>query len=307
MPVLTLSYAIHTLDNQKLLAPGARIVKETLDNLISSNKTVSYKSYPLLHHGTVREDIIISLNSLPYHAIFANDRLRDTLKLMEAVRLIPPVLQSLDYFKRYDIYTYRHILVVFSLCTLLAGHLISDHKDLIREAATGPTHDFGKICVPLCILKKASPLTHAERSMLEHHAAAGYVLLNYYYRDAENLSARVARDHHERRDCSGYPCGIALDDKLIEIIAVSDIYDALVSERPYRPVAYDNRTALEEITSMAERDEISWEVVRALVAYNRRNKADLKDVRVSEEKRGASPPGNLYGVTGEEREGPHEV
>jgi HD-GYP domain-containing protein (c-di-GMP phosphodiesterase class II) len=145
-------------------------------------------------------------------------------------------------------------------------------------------------------LKKTTPLTRREKKIVEHHAAAGYVLLSYYLKDSNDLSAIVARDHHERKDGTGQPRGIRLDDLMVEIVAVSDVYDALISPRPYRPVSYDNRTALEEITGMAERGEIGWDVVKALVAHNRKSKPDFRESSVSGEKRGTPPPGNVHGI-----------
>lgn len=93
---------------------------------------------------------------------------------------------------------------------------------------------------------------------------------------------------------------------MVEIVAVCDIYDALVSSRPYRPISYDNRTALEEITGMAERNEISWEVVKALVAHNRKAKPHSSDCSISTEKRGTPPPGNAYGIFAEEKNNPED-
>ncbi|MCX5853312.1 MAG: hypothetical protein NTZ24_01785, partial [Deltaproteobacteria bacterium] len=110
------------------------------------------------------------------------------------------------------------------------------------------------------------------------------------------FAARVARDHHERINGSGYPRGISLNDRIVEIVAVCDIYDALISTRPYRPVSFDNRTALENITMMAERNEVSWEVVQALVAHNRKEKKHFTKCNVSLEKRGTIPPNNVYGI-----------
>jgi HD-GYP domain-containing protein (c-di-GMP phosphodiesterase class II) len=78
---------------------------------------------------------------------------------------------------------------------------------------------------------------------------------------------------------------------------VSDIYDALISSRVYRPISYDNRTALEEITKMAEQHKIGWQVVKTLIAHNRKDKPLPGDVVVSLEKRGTPPPGNVYGIT----------
>jgi HD-GYP domain-containing protein (c-di-GMP phosphodiesterase class II) len=154
--------------------------------------------------------------------------------------------------------------------------------------------------VPLHILKKSTPLAKSERGFIEHHASAGYVLLKYYYKDIQNLACEVALDHHERRDGSGYPRGIPLQHFLVEIIAVSDIYDALLVPRPYRPTAYDNRAALEEITTMAERNKIGWDVLKALIAHNRKVKFHYKEIRISAKKRGTPPADNVYGVIAEE-------
>jgi HD-GYP domain-containing protein (c-di-GMP phosphodiesterase class II) len=189
--------------------------------------------------------------------------------------------------------------MVFALSTLLAKDLIPDYQECIQLSATGPTHDIGKICVPLHILKKTTPLTKTERGFIEHHAAASYVLLSYYYKDRQHLACKVALDHHERRDGSGYPRGILLKDPIVEIIAVSDIYDALIKLRPYRSSAYDNRTALEEITEMAEQNKIGWDVVKVLIAHNRKSNPHYREITISAEKRGTPPSYNVYGIIAE--------
>jgi HD-GYP domain-containing protein (c-di-GMP phosphodiesterase class II) len=251
----------------------------------------------------VKEDCLNFLSIPPYVTIFQDKKqINDLLNLLETVHFSIPILQSLDYFRQHDLYTYTHVLMVFALSTLLAKDLIPDYEECTRLSATGPTHDIGKMCVPLHILKKTTPLTKMERSFLEHHAVAGYVLLSYYYRDTQQLACKVAFDHHERRDCSGYPRGILLKDPLIEIIAVSDIYDALITLRPYRSGAYDNRTALEEITKMAKQNKIGRDVVEALIAHNRKSNPPYKEMTISAEKRGTPPSYNVYGITAEETE-----
>jgi HD-GYP domain-containing protein (c-di-GMP phosphodiesterase class II) len=305
MSTLTLLHPVRTLNNRLLVPAGTVLSAETFDAIISSSRATSHQTHSLLQHGSVKSDLLSLLNQPPYEVIFADQKqIANLINIMERVHLALPILQSLDYFNQHDFYTYRHILVVFALSILLAKDLVSDYQDLIQQAATGPSHDLGKVCVPLHILKKPDPLTQSERSILEHHSGAGFVLLCYYLKDSENLSARVARDHHERRNGSGYPCGINLTDPMIEIISVSDVYDALIAVRPYRPVSYDNRTALEEITRMAENIEIGWDVVKVLAAHNRKDKPHYTEVTVSMEKRGTPPSGNLYGVTAEEKNHP---
>ncbi len=297
MPKLTLRHPIHTLDNQLLLAPGAFLTQETLDSFISSDRPYSYPTHPLLLHGSVKEDCLNFINSPPYGVIFSDKKeANNLLKILEAVHLPIPILQSLDYFKQHDFCTYAHILMVFALSTLLAKDLIPDYEECIRLSATGPTHDIGKICVPLHILKKTTPLSRTERGFIEHHAAAGYVLINYYYKDIQPLACRVALDHHERRDGAGYPRGNVLKDPLVEIIAVSDIYDALIVPRTYRSTAYDNRAALEEITKMAEQNKIGWDGVKALIAHNRQSKPDYREIKISTEIRSTPPSDNVYGI-----------
>lgn len=302
MSNVTLTHPVCTLDTRLLLPAGTVLSEETLEALISSSETTPRQTGSMLRHASVKEDLLRFLNQPPYNVIFADqEHIAEVLDLMETVDVIVPVLQSLDYFKQHDFNTYRHILVVSALSTLLAKDLVSDHQDRIHEAVTGPAHDFGKICVPLHILKKTEPLTRTERSILKQHTVAGYVLLSYYLKDSQSLTAEVARDHHERKDASGYPRGISLKDPMVEVVTVCDVYDALISPRPYRPIAYDNRTALEEITGMAERNEIGWEVLKALVARNRKTKPHYSECLVSPEKRGTPPTGNVYGLTAAEK------
>ena len=182
------------------------------------------------------------------------------------------------------------------MATILSQDLLENSQDWIIEAMAGQMHDFGKINVPLQILKKSNPLTLTERSILENHTLAGFVLLSYYLQDSRSFSARIAKEHHERRDGSGYPTGISLKNRMVEIISACDVYDALLSPRPYRLTPYDNRTALEEITRMAQRGQLSWDVVKILVSYNRTNKPNSEECKVSKEQRGTPPANNLYGV-----------
>ena len=134
-----------------------------------------------------------------------------------------------------------------------------------------------------------------EQNRIRHHPIAGYVLLSYYLRDPRNITALVARDHHERKDGSGYPRGIFQSKKMLEIVTVGDLYDALISPRPYRSVSFSNRGALEELTCMAETNKIGWDVVKALIEQNRSKKPDVIHMKISEEKRSPLPPENVYG------------
>ena len=296
MKIPKLYYPVHTLGNRLFLPAGKLLTSEALDELIATNKGTSYKTLPFLEYGTVYQDILRLLQNPPYHVIFDELKSEIVLNLMKKISFIPPVLESLDYFKENDFYTYRHSLMVFAMSTIMARDLLEKSEDWIMEAMAGSIHDLGKICVPLQILEKSDPLTRTDRSIVEHHALAGFVLLSYFLQDRRSFAAWIAREHHERRDGSGYPLGISLRDRMVEIIAACDVYDALLSPRPYRPTPYDNRTALEEIIEMTQGGKLSWDVVQTLVSHHRKDRPHFRECRVSSEKRGIPPADNLYGI-----------
>lgn len=296
MPDRQLTHPVtDSLDNL-LLDAGARLTPQRMRAFVEA-RPVAIRSRRLLDYRRIRSDLEAFFAQRPYDVIFGGTATKQALIDIAGQVVMPEtVLESLYLFRELDFYTYRHTLLVFALSMLIARELIDDRHSLLQEVMAGPTHDIGKRCVPLHVLTKATPLTPAEVDHLRHHALAGYVLLAHYYQDPHILAARVARDHHERRDGSGYPLGIAMDNPMVDIIMVSDVYDALISPRPYRPVSFDNRTALEEITRQAESGIISDTVVRVLVALNRRSRPHFSRCVLSAERRGHPPADNHYGL-----------
>jgi putative nucleotidyltransferase with HDIG domain len=101
-------------------------------------------------------------------------------------------------------------------------------------ALAGMLHDIGKLSTPMAILGKPGALTDAEMDIIKEHPAAGDALLRDLGYDGR--IRRVVRGHHERLDGSGYPDGLRGDELDLEtrILAVADVWDALVSPRVYR-------------------------------------------------------------------------
>jgi len=302
---MTLRFPVFLPDGKELMPAGMRLSRGLLGELSSRRGRKRDPERSLIRHGTVRRDLREMIRQGTYRAIFRDrNECSDLFRMMEQARLPLPALEPLDYFHRKDPYTYRHTLMVFALSCLLARRMGGEFRAGIEKNRPGPLHDVGKLCVPLDILLKSSPLRRTDRNVLEHHTLAGYALLFHYLGEAGESSANVARDHHERKDASGYPRGIRLRNRLAEVIAACDVYDALVSPRPYRKESFDNRTALEEITAMAEQGKIGWGIVRALVAHNRKDRPPPGLCKVSSEKRGIPPVGNLYGIIVEDRPAP---
>lgn len=120
-----------------------------------------------------------------------------------------------------------------------AEHLNDHTISLMYRAA--PLHDVGKIVVPDDILKKPGRLTEEEFGQMKRHAAEGGRIVREVLgsvTDSEYLSMaeEIAACHHERWDGKGYPAGLAGEDIPLSarIMAIADVFDALVSERCYK-------------------------------------------------------------------------
>ena len=123
--------------------------------------------------------------------------------------------------------------VVSMLATLIG--LDQDRADLLCAAA--PMHDVGKIGIAAELLCKAGSLTAEERQAMELHTVIGHRIFAHFESDLCRAAASIALTHHERFDGSGYPQGLAGRAIPLEgrIVAVADVFDALLSDRSYRP------------------------------------------------------------------------
>jgi HD-GYP domain-containing protein (c-di-GMP phosphodiesterase class II) len=121
-----------------------------------------------------------------------------------------------------------------------------EEAELLRRASA--MHDVGKIAIPDSILRKPGPLTAAERSVMQSHTTVGGDLLAGSRSPLVQLGEVIARTHHERWDGTGYPAGLAGESIPLagRICAICDVFDALISDRPYK-VAWSVDAALEEI------------------------------------------------------------
>ncbi|HEX6039230.1 HD domain-containing phosphohydrolase [Longimicrobium sp.] len=111
----------------------------------------------------------------------------------------------------------------------------TDQVALLKQAAQ--LHDVGKIAIPESIRLKPGRLTDEEMEVMRTHTLIGAELLADGGSDLLRLAETIARCHHERWDGSGYPVGLRGEAIPLEarIVAVADFFDALASDRPYRP------------------------------------------------------------------------
>ena len=134
-----------------------------------------------------------------------------------------------------DVSTEEHTRRVALLAAQVGEELKLSAASRRHLAVGGLLHDIGKLSVPLEILQKPGPLTDAEFAAIKRHPADGRRLLEELGGFPEAVRGLVS-DHHERLDGGGYPRGLTADQMSIEtrILAVVDVYDALVSDRVYR-------------------------------------------------------------------------
>jgi putative nucleotidyltransferase with HDIG domain len=155
---------------------------------------------------------------------------------MTTVRLLAAAIETRDP------YTGGHVDRVAELSVATGRELEWDEAQLQTLELGALLHDVGKIVVPTEILNKPGGLTPDERAVIERHPDAGVELIG----DIEfpwDICPMV-RHHHEAWDGSGYPAGLAGEQIPLaaRILCVADVYDALASDRPYRPAFPHERT-----------------------------------------------------------------
>jgi PAS domain S-box-containing protein len=144
----------------------------------------------------------------------------------------------------HDLSTGKHVDRMARVASFLGGHLGLDAErvHLLRVAA--PMHDVGKIATPSEILRKPGPLTPEEREEMKRHTTIGHEILANSESELLRVAASIALTHHEHYDGSGYPQGLAGEEIPLEgrITAIADVFDALLSDRHYRPALTVNET-----------------------------------------------------------------
>ncbi len=117
----------------------------------------------------------------------------------------------------------------------LANGASEDRAELLRTVA--PMHDVGKIGIPDRVLLKPGRLVGEEWELMKTHTTKGAEIIGNHHSELLSAAAEVALNHHERWNGEGYPSGLSGTDipYSARVVAVADVFDALLSSRPYKP------------------------------------------------------------------------
>ncbi|MGK6321116.1 HD-GYP domain-containing protein [Sphingomonas sp. DT-204] len=171
-------------------------------------------------------------------------------EIASSMRRNPFAITGLTRLRSRHDYTYVHSVGVCAFMVGLARELDVDESLINEIALAGLLHDIGKARVPVAMLDKAGPLTDEERATIVTHPALGHALLRRCG-CAAPIVLDVCLHHHERFNGTGYPEGLAGEQISIfaRIAAISDVYDAITSARPYKE-SWSPAQALEWMTGV---------------------------------------------------------
>src|SRR5207249_2462988 len=157
---------------------------------------------------------------------------RDSANVREQTR--SAILELADLIDLRDPYTHGHSQRVAGLAERLARRMKLEATQIALISDAARVHDIGKIGTNDLVLLKKGPLDEAERAEMQRHVEIGHRLLHHIPEFFEGAELVLA--HHERHDGKGYPRGLSGDELPLEVsvISVSDSYDAMTTDRPYR-------------------------------------------------------------------------
>ena len=157
---------------------------------------------------------------------------------------------DINELKTSDEYTFKHSVDVATIAMILAKQQGMSKKEIYEIGVAGLLPDVGKTKGPIEILNKPGKLDDNEFAVMKQHSVFGYNMLKNR-KDFNTGVLYAVLQHHEKTNGKGYPLGVQANQitPYAKLLMVADIYDALVTERPYKK-AFSQRNAVEMIMSM---------------------------------------------------------
>jgi diguanylate cyclase (GGDEF)-like protein/putative nucleotidyltransferase with HDIG domain len=260
-------FALLLVDHDETMALAAadsiveRIATVDFDHIGTVTVSAGLATFPMQGHG--RDELIRLADSALYWAKeHGKNRVRlyrpEVVELSELKRLAAGPDKAARYraaaslakaVDARDTYTGSHSERVGELAAKVAKRIGLDAEQVELTRLAGSLHDLGKLAIPEEILRKPGTLTDSERLVLERHPQIGFRMLDSLGVDPV---ADLVLHHHERWDGAGYPDGLRGEEIPLgaRIIFVTDAYDAMTSDRIYRP-KLSSQEALAELERCA--------------------------------------------------------
>ena len=231
-------------DIEKSISPQARKQIERLHTddrskveLSDSVKTRVAEGIQFIYSNTESKELADTTNNIASN-------------LMNAINSTDAIAVDISALKTSDEYTFKHSVDVATMSMVLAKQQGLSQKQIYEIGVAGLLHDIGKTKISLDILNKPARLTDEEFAVMKQHPVFGYRMI----KDRDEFSNEICMavlQHHEKMNSKGYPVGFPSDKitQYARILTITDIYDALVTERPYKS-AFSQREAVEMIMSM---------------------------------------------------------
>ena len=283
---MQLAKGLHDSNGRTLVGSHTMLTNNYIEKLIAYGYAGIYIEDALTQDIEVEDAISPQLRAEGMDCIERRDI--DGCKLV-AEKLVEEIMSkgriSLDMLnlRSYDDYTYAHSVNVGVLCGVIGMEMHMDEKEIAQLVMAALLHDLGKLSIPSEILNKPGRLTQTEYKRMQEHPVMSYELI----KDRFDISAQIkvaVLFHHENVDGTGYPNGVMGDEQTLftKIIHVADVYDALVSKRPYKE-PYAPCEAAEYLMGgcgILFDQEVVEVMLRAIPLYPKGTEVELSDGRV---------------------------
>ncbi|MCX7991167.1 MAG: HD domain-containing protein [Proteobacteria bacterium] len=292
---LKITRDIHSINGKLLVSKNDQVDTDRIEE-ISKEVIVTSRVWVKLKESFLFNDFYLQTQSPPYNFFCKKCGEQLILNIFGSVAVPVSILEEYHFMRIKDDYTYRHSINSALLTICMATQFYEDRQKINQIASSSITHDLGKSRIPSNILHSSQPLTEKDYSLIKEHTIYGAVLCSYYYGNPYSENTIVALQHHEKLNGKGYPLSIRLKDDVVSFVAVADIFDALISKRPYRNEPYDVRGAIDILCQSVERGEIDEKYIKMMIHLNRREPESLLKISYSKVYRGYYPRINYYGI-----------
>lgn len=253
---MVLAKPLYDSINRVLLASGTILTKDYIKRLKSRGLDGFYIEDKLAEDIDVQDNITQELRNEGVEALSRGDLdacISVAERIVDQIVSHPPISIDMIDLRTYDDYTYRHSVNVAVISTVIGLNLGYNRKILVQLSMAAMLHDIGKRKLDPMILNKQGRLTPEEYEHVKQHPQIAFNMLKQRMDISSRVRAGVL-SHHENEEGSGYPNGFAGDEIYIyaKIIHVADVFDALISKRPYKP-PYARAEAVEYLMGACDR------------------------------------------------------